>query len=541
MRVNARALASGGVLEVDVCIAGAGPAGLTLAVELERAGMTVGLLERGGEPLTGEVEGMYPSLESARASGVGGTATIWDAEVARGRYGARYAPLAAIDFEEREGFPMSGWPFSRRELDPWYERAHVLCEAGPFPYDSDTADGAVAELGEGLKTDVFRFGLGTVFTGRHRETVQRSPRVYVIEPATAVGFETVSASATELRAAHAPGCFFGVRARTYVLALGGIENARFLLQAGLGNQHDLVGRFLMDHPTARCRLEAADGVADRLHACDVRELDGRSVLRTIALPEATLARERLLNGGFFVVPALDRELRALESSHALVAAARRRRLRTVRQELRNVVAGLDAIALAAHRRLVRKAPILRPTARLSPRMGLLNTLGVGAVTGWSQLGSDPRTFDVYHVVEQAPEPERRVTLGSGRDCFGRRLAHVRFFVSDGELASLERTEHLVATELARAGLGRLKTARDLTPDGDVTAALHASVHHHLGTTRMHVDPRRGVVDANARVHGLRNVFVAGGSIFPTSGYVNPTLTIVALAARLAAHLKGVGT
>jgi choline dehydrogenase-like flavoprotein len=499
------------------------------------------LLERGDEPLAGEVEGTYPPLETARAGGIGGTAGMWDAELAPGRYGARYAPLAPIDFEERDDLPMSGWPFCRRELDPWYERAHVLCEAGPFRYDSEPTDPAVGALGEALATGVFRFGLGSVFTRRHREAVERSPRVQVVEPATAVGFETVSASATELRAAVAPGRFFGVRARMYVLALGAIENARFLLLAGLGNRHDLVGRFFMDHPTAHCRLELATGAASRLHFCDVRELEGRSVLRTITLPQTRIARERLLNGGFFVTPSLDRERRALQSSSNLVAAAREGRLRVgVRHELRNVVAGLDAIALAAHRRLVRKAPFLGRTLRLSPRMSLLNTLGVGAVNGWSRLGGDPETFDVYHVVEQAPERERRVMLGAGRDAFGRQLPRVRFFVSEAEVASLERTEQLVATEIAHAGLGRLTTARALMREGDVAAALHPSVHHHLGTTRMHVDPRRGVVDANALVHGLRNVFVAGGSVFPTSGYVNPTLTIVALAARLAAHLVEVG-
>jgi choline dehydrogenase-like flavoprotein len=89
--------------------------------------------------------------------------------------------------------------------------------------------------------------------------------------------------------------------------------------------------------------------------------------------------------------------------------------------------------------------------------------------------------------------------------------------------------------LAQHGL--LRTGRDLAPGGDLLAAVHPSAHHHLGTTRMHAEERHGVVDADGRVHGLANLFVAGGSVFPTSGFVNPTLTIVALALRLGAHLR----
>jgi choline dehydrogenase-like flavoprotein len=539
MLIDAHTLGGGETIEADVCIAGAGPAGLAVALELGAAGVAVVLIERGSDSLDGEVDGTYPSLESTRAGGLGGSAALWDAELAPGRYGARYAPLAPIDFEARDGVPLTGWPLHRQQLDPWYERAHVLCDAGPFRYESD---GAVAPFGDTLACDVFRFGLGTVFTVRHRKTLERSADVRVIEPATVVGLETARGFATELLAAVARGHVFGVRARAYVLALGGIENARFLLLTGLGNEHDLVGRFLMDHPTARCLLEGDEGSAKRLQACDVRERDGHSVLRTITLPEPTLVHERLLSSGFFIVPARDRELRAVEAARALLSTARHGRLpANAGRTARNILGGLDAIALAGHRRLVAKAPFLQPTARLSRRAGLLNTLGVGPISGWSTLRGRPRRFDVYHVVEQAPEWERRVTLSRQCDDLGRPVAKVRFFVSQRELVSLGRTEELFAAALSRAGLGRLRTARELAPGGAVASVLHPSAHHHLGTTRMHADPRFGVVDSNSRLHSLRNVFLAGGSVFPTSGYVNPTLTIVALAARLGAHLREVPT
>src|SRR5919206_534130 len=131
--VDARTVADGEVVEADVCVAGGGVAGLATALELEEAGVRVALVERGGSPVDGEVEGSYPPLASTRAGGLGGTAALWTAELAPGRLGARYAPLAPIDFEAREGIPSSGWPFGRAHLEPFYARARELCRAGPFP------------------------------------------------------------------------------------------------------------------------------------------------------------------------------------------------------------------------------------------------------------------------------------------------------------------------------------------------------------------------------------------------------------------------
>jgi choline dehydrogenase-like flavoprotein len=200
-----------------------------------------------------------------------------------------------------------------------------------------------------------------------------------------------------------------------------------------------------------------------------------------------------------------------------------------------IVLGLDVLAFAAHRRLARMVPALEPTARLWPRSRLLNTLGLGPITGWSTLRRRARVYDVYHVIEQSPDRERRVTLGTARDAFGLPVARLRWFLGSRELESAERAEEILRDELARLGVGRLTTGRELA-EGDLAPAVHPTVHHHLGTTRMHRDSLQGVVDANARVHGVANLFVAGGSVFPTSGFVNPTLTIVALALRLSAHL-----
>jgi choline dehydrogenase-like flavoprotein len=491
--VDARTVADGEAVEADVCVAGGGVAGLVTALELEAAGIRVALVEHGEELEDGEVEGAYPPLASMRAGGLGGTAAVWTSELAPGQLGARYAPLAPIDFEAREGVPWSGWPFDRSHLEPFYARAWELCGAGPFDEVAPAQNGDVADV-------AFGHGPRALFTREYPARVARSDSIRAFVGGTAAGVERIGEAISSLRVATGAGRSFTVRARAFVLTLGGVENARFLLLTGLGNAHDLVGRFFIDHPTARCRLDPSPDALPRLGTYDIRRVNGHLAVTAFGLSAETLRREGLPNGGFFVVPA---------------RGARR----------------LGDLAAAAHRRVARAVPALAPTTRLTARSALLNTLGVGPVSGWSRLRRPPSAFDVHHVVELWPERERRVELGSRRDRLGRPVARVRWFVADRELEALDRTERLVADALEHAGLGRLTTAREV---GD---ELHPTAHHHLGTTRMADDPRQGVVDRDARVHGIPNLYVTGGSVFPTAGYVNPTLTMVALAARLAAHLR----
>ena len=161
--------------------------------------------------------------------------------------------------------------------------------------------------------------------------------------------------------------------------------------------------------------------------------------------------------------------------------------------------------------------------------------------GWSaspRLARSYRAFDLYQMTEQAVDDARRVTLGSTRDRFGLPLVHVHWLLGEKTLADIDAGQQILGRVLADSGLGRLVTSRELIAQGvPEHEIVHPSIHHHLGTTRMHVDPRYGVVDADAAVHGCPNLFVTGSSVFPRPGCANPTLTVVALAARLAAHLQ----
>ena len=156
--------------------------------------------------------------------------------------------------------------------------------------------------------------------------------------------------------------------------------------------------------------------------------------------------------------------------------------------------------------------------------------------GWSSLPDKPRRFgklELVVVAEQAPHADNRVTLSDRVDRLGSRLPRLHWEWRAIDVDSVQRALTLLGAELSRLSLGRLEiTACDGRP-----FLMHAGIHHHMGTTRMHDDPRRGVVDADCRVHDTPNLFVAGSSVFPTGGYINPTLTIMALSIRLADRLR----
>src|SRR5919108_694778 len=202
--VDARSLAAGARLEADVCVVGAGPAGLAVISELDGRGPSVVVLAGSAEAAPGEVSGdSYPALADTRAGDVGGTAALWDAELSPGSFGARYAPLAPIDFEERDGIPGSGWPFDRSELDPFYARAHDLCVAGPYDYEPADAEALLSV--DGVATGLFRLGLAEPFTQAQRDRLAQSDAVRVLTDATVTRIGTAEGGGAVSHVEAGPG------------------------------------------------------------------------------------------------------------------------------------------------------------------------------------------------------------------------------------------------------------------------------------------------------------------------------------------------
>jgi len=481
--LDARSVPDGSDIETDICIVGAGAAGITLALELAGSPLRVTLLESGGleaEPETqalyrGRVFGRrYFNLDAARTRRFGGSTNCWQGIC---------APLSPIDFEAREWVENSGWPFRAQDLAPFYVRARRICglpsEPASLNLDETSALPFQGPVIETRLLDVHprRFGQD------HRDAVTRARNVRTYLHANVVEFEMPSDGGriTSVRVATLKGGRFSVRARWFVLATGAIENARLLLasnrtrSAGIGNEHDWVGRNFMEHPhvVAAVFLPSYADLSLGLYAAPRGQKPAS--MAVLGLSQATLRSERLLS-------ALTRPVSSAE-------------LPDFERALASVVGDIDE----------RQD---RPAQQVHFLLGQC---------------------------EQAPNPSSRVRLIEERDALGMPRIQLEWRLSDIDQRSLRRSFEILARELGRAGLGRLQLLlSEFAPDWPEDLG---GGRHHMGTTRMSDDPKRGVVDRNARVHGVSNLFVAGSSVFPTSGAVGPTLTLVALAIRLADRLK----
>jgi choline dehydrogenase-like flavoprotein len=538
MIVDARKLPNHTVIQTAVCIVGGGTAGITLARELIGKPFSVCVLESGGQEPDPETQTLcegdniglpYFALDIARVRCFGGSGTRWHVPIGGDRVGARLRPLDALDFERRDWVPHSGWPFDKAHLDPYYERAESVCGVSPKTYDvsawEDARERPRLALPDGgdVQTIVYKFVARDRFVRELPAQVADGPNVTVYEHATVLEVETNEAadSVTGLRVSTTEGNQFSVQAKFFVLAAGGIEIPRLLLLSnrtqatGLANQHDLVGRFFMEHPHFWSGLfvpKAPDLFRRASLYNDVNTVNGVPVLGKLALTERALKRERLLNQNvqliFRVVPSWNDPSHPLNALRAIGSGLiRRRRIENLSQEVGKVVGGIKEVAVDGTRRVL------------------------------DRLGSMP-DVPVYvfaNMMEQAPNPESRVTLGPDRDLFGQNRAQLNWKITADDVRSAVRTHDVIGGALERAGLGRFY--REL--EGDQPPPRLEGGYHHMGTTRMHHDPTRGVVNADCRVHGIQNLFIAGPSVFPTGGYANPVLTLVALALRLADHLIGI--
>lgn len=541
--------------DCDLCIIGAGPAGISLAREFIGSPWRVVLLESGGMSYDRQAQaladgtstgGIKPSIEVNRRQ-FGGNANVWCIDLAPGEKGLRHALFDEIDFQHRPWIGHSGWPLTREELMPYYQRAQEVCGGGPCDYSAapwQEADAHALPLqGTGLETAVFHFTPFEIFTNRYRQQLMEAQNVAVYTYATATELLTdASGQRVEQVRVSGPGRKpWLMRARTVVLAAGGYENARLLLLShrsngiALGNDHQLVGRYYHDHLQGRSGylMPAHDQVLRQLGLYDLRRRQGAYVMGYLKLSAQLQAQERVGNINCFLFPRPpERQDRAIEAFNTLrryqLFRARAQEalpapgLRNGLKHLWDLACGLDYVV-----KTVAKAA----TGQQSTAYGI----GHG---GWSRLERPGDLFsrvELWHSIEQTPRAENRVALGQRLDPLGRPQLEVHWHWPEEDVQQTLRAQALFARGLERAGLGRVE--RYFEKDGSPHLERPTGSHHLMGTTRMHADARKGVVDAQCRVHSTENLYVAGSSVFPTGGYANPTLTLVALALRLADHLK----
>jgi choline dehydrogenase-like flavoprotein len=480
--LDARELPDGHRTVTDVCIVGGGPAGLTIARRLAGSGLSVTLLEGGGERFDPAVQDLYVGehvgdppydLAAARLRYFGGSSNHWQGWC---------RPLDPIDLEPAGRPTGHRWPIDHGELAAHYPAAHEVIGLPLTDYDAATWEtrtgfAALPLGGSDIESTMLQV-LPTRFGPTYRDELAASD-VSVQLHANVVDLVADERRITSLTVAHLDGRIQTVEAGIVVLATGGIENARLLLSSdshhrgGVGNRHDLVGRYFMEHPHVDAgHLLPREGQ-------DLTLYDGVG-------PDGPLPVK-----GLVVVP----------------------------EELRREhhVGNFAALFYS------------RPEP-----LGHQHAAGLGRAVASDILGvrPGPGHARIELMTEQLPSRHNRVELTNRLDALGQRRCRLTWRLEAADEHTVRRGMELVGAQLGAAGIG------------PVHSSLHVGrgrVHvyggsHHLGTARMHEDPRHGVVDRDARVHGLENLYIAGSAVFTTGGFCNPTLTIVALADRLASHL-----
>lgn len=472
------------VKKYDVCICGAGPAGITIARKLAQQGKMVALFEGGGFEFTeqsqdayaGKSIGMqyYEGLQYNRLRFLGGTSNHW---------AGRCSFFDDVDFEQRSYLGMPGWPIQREEVLKHFDEAAEILDISREGF-AKTQD--MHWSGANFRKSDYTLSTPTRFASKYHDELKKSSQIDVYVNANLVDIQLNSALDTVvhyelMNYKKQKFIFTGTQ---YVLALGAIENARLLLNCnkqivtGLGNQSDMVGRCFMEH----LNIQLGRFVANH---SDVWKSGGFDLN-----PRSEFIRK--LNIGNSVI--------SFGINNGIVSYGRLASFKTALKEMLCQSASLSDF---------------------SRKISDFNCTGDGVIST---------------LMEQAPNRNSRVKLGNDKDYFG-----LRRVILDWQLAEQDyKTIHVlgveVAKEMAKTGLARVNVHDAILTNSNKLPEVGAHAHH-LGTTRMADNPKHGVVDQDSKLHGTKNMYIAGSSVFSTGGGCNPTFTITMLALKLANHLS----
>ncbi len=477
MKIDGEEIPRGSVRQADICIVGSGAAGITMARELTRSKLRVILLEAGTTEWTEASQEIYKSSSVttnppqvmdndfpswSRLRYFGGSTNHW---------GGWSRPFEEYDFTKRPWIPLSGWPVSLADLKSYYARAATYLQLLNFDQDEEAA----RPDRFGITTREFHYSPPTRFGTEYGPELFAAPNIEVILNASAVRFDTQNDQVQSVLVKNAK-TEFTIQAKSFVLASGGFENPRLLLNsdhqrgAGLGNSSGMVGRCFMEHPHATVGMFV--------------NVEGEEWLKP------------------FHFGANNEPLRILTTTPEFQA----------RHQVLNYSCQLD----------IRKTPVADPQEGLN-----FTQFSYGKPAAVNHLR-------LYTRSEMLPDPKNRIELSNERDALGLRRFHMHMNFGRTDLRTVVKSTEAVIASLSAQALGRGKIVLERD---DLWSTDLGPGCHHMGTTRMSENPREGVVDRDCKVHDLNNLYLAGSSVFATGGFANPTFTLVALALRLTDHLR----
>jgi choline dehydrogenase-like flavoprotein len=508
MHIDARQLDNHSVIEGDICIIGAGAAGISMALDWENTPYKVILLEGGGFDYDDRVQELYNGkltahpyypMKASRLHYFGGSTGHW---------GGMCSTFDDIDFEKRDWVENSGWPIKREDIAAYYPKAHTILDLGPYEWDikywkEQNPSHTVFPFDEDvIWSKMWQFSPPTRFGSKYKEAIVGAKNIHLYTYANVIDINATEnvESIQQVTVKNYAGKEHTVKARYFILACCAIQNSRVLLAcnkqapAGLGNDNDLVGRYFMEH----AEIKTGELWLNNIDPLPMYKMEMGTKARAELAISAKKQRElKVLNGSVSLMP--------LSMSNNTI-------------------------------------PSVNLWSNDDPRKSLdsfkkYNTLDKRNFIQRMFSKSIFQSYGLFTRVEQVPNPTSRVVLSDEKDELGVPRANLNWTLAPIDKKTVLTINTLIGQQLGATGMGRVKL-RDFLLDGDENLPDFTSGGwHHIGTTRMSDSPKTGVVDANCKVHGISNLFVAGSSCYPTGGAVNPTLTVVAISLRLSNHLK----
>jgi len=499
-------------LVADVCIAGAGAAGITLAVEFARKGKKVLLLEGGGSVREDSSQALYDSeiaglphrgIHTGRIRVKGGTTVRW---------GGQILELDAMDFTPRPGVPGSGWPFPKTELASFYERAlHLEGLANVERSDAVVWRDLSLPFTQFADLDAYlsRWCPEPNFARLHNKTLTTHPNIHLWLHSSAVELMIEGETPTGIRCRTLTGIEAIFRARHYIFALGGIESSRFFLQPRPGglpwNRSGLLGHHFQDHIDCNAALIEPHDLHQFHELFDPIITHGFKYLPKLRILPQIQAERNILSAGSTMF---------YEDTGKIRTQAKNTARNLVRGRLRDIT-----------------AENLRHTARHIPM--LFRQVWRYKIQRRTYAPSEVRIFLRVHC-QQEPTSRSSITLTGRRDPLG--LLRIRFDwqISERELETIR--QYVLVAQSSLASIARIIPDEDLMSGSSNFLARCDDSNHHMGGMRMSTSDTTGVVDTNLRLYGLTNTYICSSAVFPCSGFSNPTHTVLALALRLSDHL-----